>query len=357
MSQAMPTSSSTISRMPHDQRPSCRIASRDRPRQRPAPRRSRRGSGRPHRRERRRRRGRGRARSRSARSPSLAVEDEPDPEADDGEHRRGQHERADHPQAGDEAGDRVVLAAADHECGEHAEDDEAAEPDHRGEDVQEHEPVVDSAASTIVQAALRASGRCRLHFPPLAPGRGRSRAGTSATATSATATQKVVPNASASAGAAAARACGPSARFPRCRRRGQAARRRSAAGARSRAAPCRSRRRRAGSTLIALDRLRRRPRAARPGTRPPSTGMIVLPSPSADQEQRAAEEHVRTSRRRPACRRAVPSSASTIPAGTTTPRADLVGQPPASGIASAAPSPCGTSSSPVASALSPRTSW
>src|SRR5215831_13230166 len=64
--------------------------------------------------------------------PGVAVEDEPDAEAEHGDHRRCEHERADHTQAADETGDRVGLTPAKHLGRKRAEGDEAAEPDHRG---------------------------------------------------------------------------------------------------------------------------------------------------------------------------------------------------------------------------------
>jgi hypothetical protein len=85
-------------------------------------------------------------------------------------------------------------------------------------------------------------------------------------------------------------------------------------------------------------------------------GTIVLPSPSPITKRAMLNTTYDVCG--PTCvYAAVPASASSTPVGTTTRAPTLSVSRPAKGIASAAPSPCGISSSPVASGLSPRTVW
>src|SRR5436190_19842811 len=72
--------------------------------------------------------------------PSVAVEDEPDTQAKHGDHRGCEEDRPDHAQVADESGDGIALAAAENLGREDADREEAADPDHRGEDVQDHQP-------------------------------------------------------------------------------------------------------------------------------------------------------------------------------------------------------------------------
>jgi hypothetical protein len=72
--------------------------------------------------------------------PHLAVDHEPNPEADQGEHRGREHQWADDAEAFHETRDRLRLAAAKHLRRQHPNDNEPADPEHRGEDVDELEP-------------------------------------------------------------------------------------------------------------------------------------------------------------------------------------------------------------------------
>jgi hypothetical protein len=69
------------------------------------------------------------------------VDDHPDAEAEHSKHCRSEHGRTDNTQIADETTDRLRVATAKDERREQAEHDQAAEPDDRGEDVQEQQPI------------------------------------------------------------------------------------------------------------------------------------------------------------------------------------------------------------------------
>src|SRR6266536_1082183 len=137
--------------------------------------------------------------------PGLAADDHPDAETEQGEHRGAERDRADDPQAVQEALDEVGLAAQD-ECRQQADDDQAAEPDCRGEDVQEQQPLIQARRELHSQAARlcspsAGSAACSACCSGVRV-RGSRRAGARPAAISPTATQKVVPKALARSGAA-----------------------------------------------------------------------------------------------------------------------------------------------------------
>src|SRR6266487_1584237 len=119
--------------------------------------------------------------------PSVAVEDEPDTQAKHGDHRGYEEERPDHAQVADESGDRIALAAAENLGREDADREEAADPDHRGEDMQEHQPVVQGGGDWHQAACRCSSSPGAALFASWCSARtdGSSRAGTSAAAISA----------------------------------------------------------------------------------------------------------------------------------------------------------------------------
>src|SRR5262249_34012009 len=76
-------------------------------------------------------------------APGAAVDDHPDAEPKDATHRGCKDERADELEVADELGDGCSVAASENSCGEQADGERAAHPDHGGEDVQEHQPLVE----------------------------------------------------------------------------------------------------------------------------------------------------------------------------------------------------------------------
>src|SRR5215831_9403483 len=68
---------------------------------------------------------------RLAEVPGVAVENEPDPEAEHGKDCRGDGQRTDDPEAGNEAAYVVGGAAPQSGAGEYGQARGAAEPDHR----------------------------------------------------------------------------------------------------------------------------------------------------------------------------------------------------------------------------------
>ena len=76
--------------------------------------------------------------------PGRAVEHHPDAEAEHGDGRGRQDARADHAQIAHEALDSAGLPRPNDLDREHPEHEATADPGHRGDDVPEQEPVVET---------------------------------------------------------------------------------------------------------------------------------------------------------------------------------------------------------------------
>ena len=85
---------------------------------------------------------------------AVAVEHEADAEADDGDRRRREDQRADPRQARAETRDGVVVAAAERVRREDDQENQSADPDHRGQHVQEQQPLVDARGGEGHAASL-----------------------------------------------------------------------------------------------------------------------------------------------------------------------------------------------------------